>query len=177
MHGAKEVRKFSTNLNYFWSYPMKSIKTLIALAAVAAAFGAHAADTASAKLELRGTVAMNCTIDVKPTAKATSLDILGGEQDALVGVVTESCNSGNGYTVSINSDNAGQLLSKSTGAKPTVYAAKYDDASGEIAKEMLATRDQAFFGRQGNLTVSFAGDSQAIAGVYSDIVNLVIKAK
>ena len=30
---------------------------------------------------------------------------------------------------------------------------------------------------QGNLTVSFAGDEQAIAGVYADVVNLVIKAK
>jgi hypothetical protein len=156
---------------------MNATKSLIALAALAASFGAFAADQDAAKLELRGSVAVNCTIAVKPTAKATSLDILGGENNTLVGVVTESCNSGNGYTVSVNSDNAGQLLSKSAGAKPTVYTAAYDDASGDIAKELLASRDTAFFNRQGNLTVSFAGDAQAIAGVYSDIVNVVIKAK
>jgi len=157
---------------------MKAIKTLIALSAVAAAFGAQAATASdSAKLELRGSVAVNCTIAVQPTAKATNLDILGGEKDTLVGVVTENCNSGNGYSVHLSSDNAGQLLSKAAGAKPTVYSASYDDGAGDIAKEIVASRDQAQFDRQGKLTVSFAGDAQAIAGVYSDIVNLVIKAK
>jgi hypothetical protein len=135
---------------------MNASKSLIALAVIAASFGASAADQDSAKLELRGSVAVNCTIAVKPTAKATSLDILGGEKSTLVGVVTESCNSG---------------------AKPTLYTAAYDDALGDIAKELVAGRDTAFFNRQGNLTVSFAGDAQAIAGVYSDIVNVVIKAK
>lgn len=77
----------------------------------------------------------------------------------------------------VTSDNAGQLLSKSNGAKPTAYEARYDDGEGAIAKEIVAQRDKAFFGRQGNLTVSFAGDEQAIAGVYADVVNLVIKAK
>ncbi len=156
---------------------MNASKSLIALAIIAASFGAFAADQDAAKLELRGSVAVNCTIAVKPTAKATTLDILGGEKSTLVGVVTESCNSGNGYTVQVNSDNAGQLLSKSAGAKPTIYTAAYDDASGDIAKELVAGRDKAFFNREGNLTVSFAGDSQAIAGVYSDIVNVLIKAK
>lgn len=156
---------------------MNATKSLLALALFAGAFGASAADQDSAKLELRGSVAVNCTIAVKPTAKATSLDILGGERSTLVGVVTESCNSGNGYTVQVNTNNNGQLLSSAAGAKATVYTAAYDDATGDIAKELVAGRDKAFFGRQGNLTVSFAGDSQAIAGVYSDVVNLVIKAK
>jgi|688.fasta_scaffold252652_1 hypothetical protein len=161
----------------FRTFTMNASKSLIALAVIAASFGASAADQDSAKLELRGSVAVNCTIAVKPTAKATSLDILGGEKSTLVGVVTESCNSGNGYTVQVSSDNAGQLLSTSAGAKPTLYTAAYDDALGDIAKELVAGRDTAFFNRQGNLTVSFAGDAQAIAGVYSDIVNVVIKAK
>ncbi len=157
---------------------MNAFKSAIALAVVAASFGAHAAvSSESAKLELRGSVAVNCTIDVKPTAKATSLDIINGEKETLVGVVTESCNSGNGYTVHLTSDNAGKLLSAATGAKPTAYEARYDDGQGAISKEIVAGREQAFFGRQGNLTVSFAGDQQAIAGVYSDIVNLVVKAK
>ncbi len=156
---------------------MNASKSLIALALFASAFGAYAADQDAAKLELRGSVAVNCTIAVKPTAKATSLDILGGEKSTLVGVVTESCNSGNGYTVQVSSDNWGQLRSTAAGAKVTPYTAAYDDASGDISKELVAGRDTAFFNREGNLTVSFAGDAQAIAGVYSDIVNVVIKAK
>ena len=156
---------------------MNATKSLIALAIIASSFGAFAADQDAAKLELRGSVAMNCTIAVKPTAKATALDILVGEKSTLVGVVTESCNSGNGYTVQVSSDNYGQLRSDAPGAKVTQYTAAYDDASGDIAKELVAGRDTAFFGREGKLTVSFAGDAQAIAGVYSDIVNVVIKAK
>lgn len=155
---------------------MNAFKTAIVFAAITAAFGANAASE-SAQIELRGSVAVNCTIDVKPTAKATSLDIINGEQQTLVGTVTENCNSGTGYTVHLSSSNEGQLLSKSAGAKPTVYEAAYDDGQGAIAKEIVASRASAFFGREGKLTVSFAGDKQAIAGVYSDIVNLVIKAK
>lgn len=166
---------------------MNTSKTLIALSIFAAAFGAQAADdnssgsaagaSDSAKLELRGSVAVNCTIAVKPTAKATSLDILGGEKGTLVGVVTENCNAGNGYTVQLSTDNAGQLRSTAPGAKAMTYTAAYDDAAGDISKLLVASRNTAFFNRQGNLTVSMAGDSQAIAGVYSDIVNLVIKSK
>ena len=160
---------------------MNATKSLIALAVIASSFGASsgafAAEYDAAKLELRGSVAMNCTIAVKPTAKATSLDILGGEKSTLVGVVTESCNSGNGYTVQVSSDNYGQLRSEAPGAKATAYTAAYDDALGDIAQELVAGRNTAFFGREGKLTVSFAGDAQAIAGVYSDVVNVVIKAK
>jgi hypothetical protein len=155
---------------------MNAFKTAIAFAAITAAMGAQAA-TDSAQLELRGSVAVNCTIEVKPTAKATSLDIINGEQQALVGTVTENCNSGTGYTVHLTSSNQGQLLSTAVGAKPAVYEAAYDDGQGAIGKEIVASRQEAQFGRQGALTVSFAGDKQAIAGVYSDIVNLVIKAK
>ena len=157
---------------------MNALKTTIALAAIAAAFGANAAAaTDSARIELRGSVAASCVISVVPTAKATSLDIVKGEQNSLVGVVTENCNSSTGYTVQLSSDNAGKLLSPAAGAKPTVYSARYDDGVGTIDQSIVATRDQAFFGRNGNLTVSFAGDPQAIAGTYSDFINLVIRAK
>ncbi len=153
---------------------MLALKT--AFAALAAALGVHAAaDTA--KMELGGTVASNCTIAVVPTAKASSLDIVNGERDTLVGVVTESCNSGNGYAVSLTFNNRGQLRSDASGARPTSYEARYDDAQGVTARELVAQRRQIFFGREGHLTVNFAGDPTAVAGSYSDVVNLVIQAK
>ena len=64
---------------------MNATKSLIALAVLASSFGAFAADQDAAKLELRGSVAVNCTIAVKPTAKATSLDILGGDRKLQLG--------------------------------------------------------------------------------------------
>ena len=158
----------------------KSTLTLVAAAVAMFASAAHAADdrgSASASLELRGSVAVNCTISITPTAKATNLDILGGEKDTLVGTATETCNAGNGYTVEVTSGNQGNLINKANGAVPTTYQARYDDADGQIADKIVANRDKAQFGREGKLLVSFSGNSQAIAGTYSDIVNLVIAAK
>jgi hypothetical protein len=42
---------------------------------------------------------------------------------------------------------------------------------------MVAERNEAFFNRQGKLTVSFDSNPQAIAGTYTDVINLVIAAK
>ena len=157
---------------------MKSFKSALTLVAVAAALfagAAQAADTAS--LDISGTVAVSCNISVRPTAKATSLDILNGETAAVVGTVTETCNSGTGYQVSLSSSNRGQLVSAATGSTPTSYTATYDDARGTIDAGMSTTRSQAYFGRTGDLAVSFGGNGQAIAGTYVDTINLVIAAR
>jgi hypothetical protein len=172
---------------------MKSFKSALALVAVAMfASSAYAVNEDNngnhygqykqdgqnvAGMELRGSVAINCTISITPTAKATSLDIVGGEKSTLVGTATESCNSGNGYTVEVSSSNQGSLVNKANGAVPTAYQAVYDDGTGQIDSKIVANRGKAQFGRQGKLLVTFAGNAQAIAGTYSDTVNLVIAAK
>jgi hypothetical protein len=159
---------------------MKSLKSALCLVVSAIgifASATHAVAQNAASLEIRGSVAVNCTISIIPTAKATNLDILGGEKDTLVGTATETCNSGNGYTVQVTSGNQGSLINKANGAVPSTYQARYDDGTGQIAEKIVANRDKAQFGRQGRLMVSFAGNSQAIAGVYSDTINLVIAAK
>jgi len=69
------------------------------------------------------------------------------------------------------------LLSTAAGAVPTTYQATYDDGAGAIASQIVATRNNAQFGRQGDLKVSFAGNSQAVAGQYNDTLNLIIAAK
>jgi hypothetical protein len=161
---------------------MKSLKfTLAFVTAIVLTSVAHADDARTSltttSLELRGSVAVNCTIGITPTAKATNLDIVNGEKDTLVGVATESCNSGNGYTVQVSSSNQGSLINKANGATPTTYQASYDDGAGSIASKIVAGRDKAQFGRQGKLLVSFSGNNQAIAGTYSDVINLVVAAK
>jgi hypothetical protein len=161
---------------------MKSLKfTLAFVTAIVLTSVAHADDARTSltttSLELRGSVAVNCTIGITPTAKATNLDIVNGEKDTLVGVATESCNSGNGYTVQVSSNNQGSLINKANGATPTTYQASYDDGAGSIASKIVAGRDKAQFGRQGKLLVSFSGNNQAIAGTYSDVINLVVAAK
>lgn len=157
---------------------MKTTKMAIAFAASAASFFAHAQST-TAQIDLRGTVALNCTIAVAPTAKATSLDLMGGEQNVSIGVVTEDCNSGSGYTVAIASQHGGQLRSVADDASAPLasYTASYDDAVGSIAAGLTATRNGAFFGRTGDLRINIPANPQAIAGDYSDSIILVIAAK
>ena len=161
---------------------MKTIKTVIALSAAFAAFSAHAQSTTStsAKLEMKGSVAQSCTIAVSALPKAAALNITAGEVNAEVGEITEDCNSGSGYTVSVSSAQGGQLRSNPNDATAplTTYSAVYDDASGKIDNGgLLATRNGAFFGRKGKLLVSVAANAQAIAGDYSDNVTFVIAAK
>lgn len=132
---------------------------------------------AGASLHLKGIVPVSCTIAIAATAKAASLDLKGGEQNVSVGVVTEDCNSGNGYTVSIASQNGGQLRSGDASAPLASYSASYDDAVGSIAAGLSASRSGAFFGRSGNLVVSVPANPQAIAGHYSDSITVVIAAK
>ena len=69
---------------------MKSFKSALTLVAIAAAMFAGAAQAAGeASLDISGTVATSCNVSVRPTAKATSLDILAGETDAVVGIELE----------------------------------------------------------------------------------------
>lgn len=155
---------------------MKFIKSSIVLAVLAAGGVAHAS-SASGQIQLSGSVANICTLAVTATAKATNLDILGGETNAVVGTISEDCNSGNGYTVSLTSTNSGKLTSSANGSTPTTYTAAYDNGTGSIATKITADRNSHQFGRQGQVQVSFAGNSQAVAGSYTDTLNIVIAAK
>ena len=160
---------------------MKTIKIVFALAAAAAGFSANAqSQTVSAQLQLTGAIAQVCTIAVAPTAKATTLDLKNGESDAVVGTVTENCNAGAGYTVSVASQNGGQLrtVANDPSAPLASYSARYDDATGSLAASGLSTtRTSANFDRQRNLFVSVTPNAQAIAGSYSDSITFVIAAK
>lgn len=160
---------------------MKTIKTVFALAAAASGFSAHAqTQTTSAQLQLTGAIAQICTIAISPTAKASTLDIKNGESDAVVGTVTENCNGGAGYTVSIASQNNGQLrtVASDPNAPLANYSARYDDATGSLAASGLsATRATANFDRQRNLLVTVTPNAQAIAGSYSDSITFMIAAK
>lgn len=155
---------------------MKFVTSSLLLAALTASSFAHAAGE-TADMRISGSVAVSCTLDVKPSAKASNLSILTGETAAVVGTVTENCNAGTGYTVTLTSNNEGRLLSTAVGADPTRYQATYDDGAGSIDTQIVATRTKAHFDRQGEIIVSFAANKQAIAGQYDDILNLIIAAK
>jgi uncharacterized metal-binding protein len=158
---------------------MTRYKLLMVLAGMSAVSFAQAGPTAAAKLDLQGSVAMNCTIAVAPTAKATSLDIKGGEVGTTVGTVTEDCNSVTGYNVTITSTNYGQLRTKADDATAPLatYTVAYSDATGNISSALQTSRNEAKFGFVNNLVVNIPANAQAIAGSYADSVTLQIAAK
>ena len=149
---------------------------LASLAAVAACALALADDRGSATLELRASVPVNCTVNIAATNKAGSLDLRAGEKDALVGVVTENCNSRNGYTVTVNPDQ-GPVLRSASGNASAAYSVRYDGAVGANSGQIVVNRDQPSFSRQGNLMVTIPGNRTALAGDYSANLSLVIAAK
>ncbi len=155
---------------------LHSVQMLASLAAVAACALALADDRSSATLELRASVPVNCTVDIAATSKAASLDLRAGEQDALVGVVTENCNSRNGYTVTVNSGQ-GQLLRSASGTASAAYSVRYDGTVGASNGQLVLNRDQPSFSRQGNLMVTIPGNKTALAGDYLANLSVVIAAK
>ena len=155
---------------------MKSTKLFLSLI-VAAGLSPLAQAAESAQLQLRGTVAVNCSISVTPASKASNLNINGGEAGALVGTVVESCNAGNGYLVSVTSSNGGYFTSSATGASPVAYSVNFDNNVGNMSTGVTATRDTPQSSRESNLVVSFQGNSSAAAGEYSDTINITLAAR
>ncbi len=162
---------------HFDHHPKLTLHSAVEAVVLATLVVATLAQADSASLELRGSVPTSCTVDIAPTAKSSSLDLRGGEQDAVVGIVTENCNSRHGYTVTISTGGASQLRSAAAGAAAAPYTLRYDGVAAAGSEQLVANRDQAYFGRQGSLQVSIPGSATAVAGDYSANLSLVITAK
>jgi spore coat protein U-like protein len=151
-------------------------KTTIGLpAALAIAlFGAATAQAAgtSGTIRLQGTVQAVCTVSV--TDAGAQLDISGGENAKTVGTVTETCNSGSGYRVTVASANGGSLKS---GNNAVAYQLKYDTQSGSLTGPMTVERSSAAFGKQSVVAVSMSANASAVAGAYSDTLTITVASR
>jgi spore coat protein U-like protein len=142
---------------------------LIAAAAVAPAM----AQNASGTIQLKGNVALSCTIAVQDLNQ--SLALKAGETAKTVGSVTETCNSGSGYKITLASANAGKLKS---GNFTINYTVSYDNGSaGALTSQMVIDRATAQFGKKSDLKVTVPASDQYIAGDYADTVTVTIAAK
>jgi spore coat protein U-like protein len=141
--------------------------------ATAAAFAAPAlAQNANGTIQLRGNVALSCTIAV--TDLSQSLSLKAGENQKTVGSVTETCNSGNGYKITLASTNAGKLKS---GNNEITYQVNYDNQGGGLTSQMVVDRANAQFNKKSDLKVTVPASDQYIAGDYSDTITVTIAAK
>ncbi|WP_348770845.1 spore coat protein U domain-containing protein [Niveispirillum sp. SYP-B3756] len=139
----------------------------------AAAFAAPAlAQNANGTIQLRGNVALSCTIAV--TDLSQSLSLKTGENAKTVGNVTETCNSGNGYKITLASTNAGKLKS---GNNEIAYQVNYDNQAGALTTQMIVDRASAQFNKKSDLKVTVPASTTYIAGDYSDSITVTIAAK
>ena len=131
----------------------------------------------SATLQLRGTVPATCTVQVVDAG--ASLNLLGGEANRQVGTVSETCNSGTGYQITLSSANGGQLGGTAGGSGQKVaYTVSYGDAAATgLAQPVTMTRAAAAFGRTQALSVSLPAQSRLAAGDYQDALTVTIAAK
>jgi hypothetical protein len=126
----------------------------------------------SGTIQLKGTVAAVCTIQV--TDSSASLNITGGENNKPVGTVQENCNSGSGYTITITSQNGGNLKA---GNAAVSYQVNYDGQTSGLDSAMVVTRQTAQFGKTTTVGVSMAANATAVAGSYADTLTLQIASK
>ncbi len=145
-----------------------------AAAAIAVAFAAPAmAQNASGTIQLKGNVALSCTIAVQDLNQSLALKV--GETAKTVGSVTETCNSGSGYKITLASANAGKLKS---GNFTINYTVSYDNGTaGALTAAMVVDRATAQFGKKSDLKVTVPASDQYIAGDYADTVTVTIAAK
>lgn len=144
-----------------------------AAALIATAFAAPAlAQNASGTIQLKGNVALSCTIAVQDLGQ--SLALRTGESNKTVGSVTETCNSGTGYKITLASANAGKLKS---GNFTIDYSVNYDSFTGALTSQAVVDRANAQFNKKSDLKVSIAASDQYIAGDYADTITVTIAAK
>ncbi|MBP7340335.1 hypothetical protein [Niveispirillum sp.] len=144
-----------------------------AAALVVAAFAAPAmAQNASGTIQLKGNVGLSCTIAVQDLSQSLSLKT--GESNKTVGSVTETCNSGTGYKITLASSNGGKLKS---GNFTIDYQVNYDGQGGSLNSQMVVDRANAQFNKKSDLKVTVQASDQYIAGDYADTVTVTIAAK
>ncbi len=117
-------------------------------------------------------------IGVFPTMNAANLNIQGGETGLAIGTVAEICNSPNGYNISVQSQNSGQL--KSVAGNTVNYQLSYDSSSyftvlgtAMTVKNIPTLVQMAAYSSTLKVNVE---PTLALTGNYSDLLTFTIAA-
>lgn len=153
-----------------------SLSALIALShqsAVAATTGT---------LNLSGTVAVVSELTVNPNgANNSSLDILDGEANKLVGTTTETSNNLAGYQIKLSSLNGGELRNTSDNNKKTNYTISFDGGATTAPSTTPTTvKNITSLGTlttdTSEIRISVEALATAAAGTYTDTLTLSIES-
>ncbi len=142
--------------------------------------GGAFAQAASGTINIGGTVATACTVTVNTAAAAATLPLTtAGSQTVTVGSVVESCNTPNGYTISLTARST--LASSTTGASSAIsYTASYNGGSSNAlsGSGQGFTRNAPSFSTTAlPLAVTFTGNPNLVAATYSDTITVTIAAR
>lgn len=139
---------------------------------------AHAASTGT--ITLSGTIPAVTSVTVASATGYNSLDLTQNQSNLQVATINETNNTLNGYSLSIKSDNAGQLKNGVVGA--VNYTAKYNGTSVSLSSTPVVITNQGAQSSPINvnksLTIDYTGQvsSTLMQGSYTDTLTLSITA-
>jgi hypothetical protein len=140
----------------------------------------------TATLNISGEITNVCTLDsVTPSGSATTLPIVAGGNDIVVGTTSVTCNNGAGYDIDASSANNGLLVNDTSPNNTTAYNFEITGtgSQGEIS---LTTSDQNVVSHTSlaapitsdsrNIEVDVTAVSIAYAGTYEDTITITLTA-
>lgn len=129
---------------------------------------------ATGNFDVTGAIDESCVISVDNLA--TVLNLQDGEESASVATITESCNSGNGYTISFSSGSQGMVHTEDD-SRSVEYELNYDgEKMKDLENDLTLTRNGEAYNAQYSVTVDVKGDNERIAGTYTDLIQVQIAA-
>lgn len=129
--------------------------------------------TSSGRIRIVGEVPAVCTVSV--AERGTTLDLANGADRVPVATVEERCNTAAGYSVTLTTQNGGQLRTDS-GAAGVPYTITYDGAT-QSGGGMVATRTASPLPQSRELSVSAAAPNKLQSGTYQDTITITIAGK
>jgi spore coat protein U-like protein len=138
------------------------------------------AQSASGTINLTGTVAASCTVAVTPLPAAAALPLTtSGTQTVTVGNIVETCNTPNGYTVTLSGRST--LASSTSGASSAIaYTVGYNGSSSNSiagSGQGFTRNGPNFSGTALPVAISFAGNANLVAATYSDTITITIASR
>lgn len=129
--------------------------------------------SSSGRIRIVGEVPAVCTVNV--TERGAPLDLSGGIERVSVATVEERCNTAAGYSVTLTTQNGGQLRADG-GAAGVPYSISYDGATPSGAA-MVANRAASPQPQSRELSVSAAAPDKLPSGTYQDTITITIAGK
>jgi len=144
---------------------------------VAAAAALADGPKGSGQLRIVGEVPAVCTVSV--AERGATLDLARGVERVPVATVEERCNTAAGYSVTLSTQNGGQLRTDNGaagGAAGVPYTITYDGAT-QAGGSMVANRPASPQPQSRELSVSAAAPDKLQAGTYQDTITVTIAGK